>query len=114
VDVKHGKACQVIEHFILYSKSARKFKHKPNTMQNNGNRDLMVVLKDANIAPDVLNAETEWLNSILNTVESTRNLAYSCEILNLTRYKVERKYDKVLKALSEKPPRPFVFIFNKN
>ncbi len=83
-------------------------------MQNNGNRDLMVVLKDANINPETLNAETEWLNNMLNSVESTSNLAKFCELLNLTRYRVETKYDKVLKELTSNKNTPFVFIFNKN
>jgi hypothetical protein len=83
-------------------------------MQNNGSRDLMVVLKDANIAPEILNAETEWLNNMLNSVETTRNLAYFCEVLNLSRYRIETSYEKVLKVLSENRNRPFVFIFNKN
>ena len=83
-------------------------------MENNGNRDLMVVIKDARIAPEVLNAETEWLNTILNAVESTGNLAFCCEVLNLSSYRIEMKYEKVLKALSDKKNPPFVFIFNKN
>ncbi len=83
-------------------------------MQNNGNRDLMVFIKDAHIAPDMLNAETEWLNTILNSVESTGNLAFCCEVLNLSRYRIEVKYEKVLKTLCNKKTPPFVFIFNKN
>jgi hypothetical protein len=83
-------------------------------MQNKGSRDLMVVLKEAHVAPEILNAETEWLNAILNRVESTRNLAISCEIINLNRYKIEKRFDKVIAQLNEKANKPFVFIFNKN
>ena len=74
----------------------------------------MVVLKEAQMAPEILNAETEWLHTILNRVESNRNLAFSCEIINLNRYKIERRYEKVYASLHEKTLKPFVFIFNKN
>jgi hypothetical protein len=79
-----------------------------------GNRDLMVILRDAHTDEDWLNTETEWLNHILNRVEATGNLARSCEVLNLSRYKIEKKYERVLKALNAKELKPFVFIFNKN
>jgi hypothetical protein len=83
-------------------------------MNLNVNRDLMVVLREDHLDADWLNTETAWLNQILNRVEATANLAYSCEVLNLSRYKIEKKYDKVLKALKAKDLKPFVFIFNKN
>jgi|694.fasta_scaffold12901_4 hypothetical protein len=79
-----------------------------------GNRDLMVVLREDHADAEWLYAETEWLNIMLNKVEATANLAHCCEVLNLSRYKIEKKYDKVYKALNTKDLKPFVFIFNKN
>ncbi len=83
-------------------------------MNFNGNRDLMVVLRENHTDAEWLNAETEWLNKMLNRVELTSNLARSCEVLNLSRFKIEKKYDRVLKALKEKSLKPFIFVFNKN
>ena len=83
-------------------------------MHNKGNRDLMVVLREANLAPDMMLAETEWLNDILNFVEHPGNVAASCEIINISKYKIEKRYHKVLEALDYKALKPFQFIFNKN
>jgi hypothetical protein len=79
-----------------------------------GNRDLMVVLRPTHSDAKVLYAETEWLNSMLNHVESTPNLARCCEVIHLSRFRIETKYDRVLKALQQKELKPFVFVFNKN
>lgn len=79
-----------------------------------GNRDLMVVLREANLAPELLQAETEWLNTILNRVEQPRNVAVCCELLNLNRYKIEKRPDKVYDAVVARNLKPFIFIFNKN
>lgn len=83
-------------------------------MKYYGNRDLMVVIREAHADAEWLNNETEWLNQILNRVEATGNLARSCEVINLSRYKIEKRYDRVLKALNTKDPKPFIFVFNKN
>ncbi len=74
----------------------------------------MVVLKEAHIAPEILNAETEWLNTVLNRIESNRNLAISCEIINLNRYRIEKRFDKVLACINEQKLKPFIFLYNKN
>lgn len=74
----------------------------------------MVVLKGPHIAPESLDTETRWLHSILNSIESTQNLAFFCEALNLPRQKTETNYNNVLKILLKANPNPFVFIFNKN
>lgn len=79
-----------------------------------GNRDLMVVMRAAHSDAEMLYAETEWLNAVLNQVESTANLARCSEVINIPRYKVERKYEQVLKALKQKELKPFVFLFNRN
>ncbi len=83
-------------------------------MNNYGNRDLMIVLKHQNFDAEWLHTETEWLNRLLFRVESTANLAKSCEVINLSRFKIYKNYDRVLKALRENEIKPFVFVFNKN
>jgi len=83
-------------------------------MEHSGNRDLMVVLREANLAPELMQAETEWLHSLLNRVEMPRNVAQCSEVINLTRYKVEKKFDKVLKEVLSPNEKPFVFLFVKN
>lgn len=83
-------------------------------METNSGRNLLVVVKDTRIAPAVLQAETEWLNKILNEVESANNLAFCCEVLNLNKYRVETRYETVRKAILQREVKPFVFLFNKN
>ena len=83
-------------------------------MRENMNRDLMVVMNATRLSPGMLDAETEWLHAILDRVETTQNLALACEIINLNRFKIERRHEKILTCLAEKSSRPFVFIFNKN
>lgn len=83
-------------------------------MNNNRGRDLMVVLREANLAPDMMEAETEWLNGILNEVELPGNVAICCELINISRYKIEKKYQKILDAIVSKNLQPFHFIYNKN
>jgi len=115
VDALPKKVCPDIEQKDLIIIPVFNFRLNFSVMQkSNQNRDLMVVLKEAHMAPELLHTETEWLNTILNRVESTRNLATACEIINLNRYTIEKRFHKVIACLQEKNLRPFVFIFNKN
>lgn len=79
-----------------------------------GNRDLMVIMRASHSDAEMLYAETEWLNTVLNRVESTPNLARCCEVINISRYRVERRYDQVCNILKQKEFKPFVFLVNRN
>lgn len=83
-------------------------------MENAINRDLMIVQREANLAPEIMEAESQWLHTLLNRVEMPRNVALCSEVINLTRYKIEKKFDKVLKELISPLEKPFVFVFVKN
>ncbi|HSK13966.1 MAG TPA: hypothetical protein VK907_12185, partial [Phnomibacter sp.] len=80
-------------------------------MIHNANRELMVVLRSANMAPEVMEAETAWLNNVLNSVESPRSVASCSEVLDLTRYKIEKRFERVRKFVMERKKKPFVFLF---
>lgn len=82
--------------------------------ENATNRDLMVVLREANLAPEIMEAETQWLHNLLNRVEMPRNVALCSEVINLSRYKIEKRFEKVYKELASGEERPFVFVFVKN
>jgi hypothetical protein len=83
-------------------------------MKFSRSRDLLVVSRMAAISTELLHIETEGLHKMLDTIEATSNVANCCEILNLVRYRVEKRKEKVLKALQQPAHQPFIFIFNKN
>jgi hypothetical protein len=83
-------------------------------MKFSRSRDLLVVSRMAAISTELLHIETEGLHKMLDTIEATSNVANCCEILNLVRYRVEKRKEKVLKTLQQSGHQPFIFIFNKN
>lgn len=83
-------------------------------MEKHIHRDLMIILREAYTAPEEMEAETKWLHALLNRVEVPQNIALNCEVINLVRYKIERKYDRVLTEILSPKERPFVFVFVKN
>lgn len=74
----------------------------------------MVVAKDGYITPELLEAETHWLNNTLNKVEALRNVAAACEVIDMNRYRIVRKQQKVMEVMATGKHRPFIFVYNKN
>lgn len=83
-------------------------------MKNNGSRDLMVVTREAFVSPEFLEAETTWLNEILNKVEDKVNVAAVCEVIDLNKYKIISKKNRIVDLLCTPRHKPFVFLYNKN
>lgn len=74
----------------------------------------MVVTKDGAISPELLEAETHWLNATLNKVEALRNVAAACEVIDMNRYRIVRKQHRVMEVMASGRHRPFIFVYNKN
>ena len=83
-------------------------------MRNKAARDLMVVGREAFVSPDVLEAEANRLNEMLNKVEVLSNVAIAMEVADLNRYKMIRQSAKVYRYLLDSHDKPFVFFLNKN
>jgi len=83
-------------------------------MRNKAARDLMVVGREAFVSPDVLEAEANRLNEMLNKVEVLSNVAIAMEVADLNRYKMIRQSAKVYRYLLDSNDKPFVFFLNKN
>ncbi|MCU0375166.1 MAG: hypothetical protein MUF24_07645 [Chitinophagaceae bacterium] len=83
-------------------------------MRNKAARDLMVVGREAFVSPDVLEAEANRLNEMLNKVEVLSNVATAMEVADLNRYKMIRQSSKVYRYLLDCPEKSFVFFLNKN
>lgn len=83
-------------------------------MKFSRSRDLMVVSRTAALSTELLQIEAEGLHKLLDTIEASPNLAICCEIINLARYRIEKRREKVIKILQQRELQPFIFIFNKN
>jgi hypothetical protein len=83
-------------------------------MKFSRSRDLLVVSRMATFSTELLQIETEGLHKLLDSIEDTSNVANCCEILNLVRYRVQKRRERVLKTLHQPAHQPFIFIFNKN
>jgi hypothetical protein len=77
-------------------------------------RDLLVLSKEINDDPDLMEREIEILDSILYQVETLYELCLCCELIDVNRYKIIRKPFLLEKAIRQKAFKPFQFLFNKN
>ncbi|MFY7900780.1 MAG: hypothetical protein ACOVNY_11395 [Chitinophagaceae bacterium] len=79
-----------------------------------GNRDLLVLSKNASLSDDSLKHELEILNTLLFNVENLHSFCTAHEIIDVNKYKVIKKIHLIQQIIREKALKPFVFIFNKN
>ncbi len=77
-------------------------------------RDLLVLSKRASDNPDLLKQEVEILDSILLLIETTKNLCTCIEVIDINRYKIIQKPERLEKLVNQFTLKPFEFIFNKN
>jgi hypothetical protein len=77
-------------------------------------RDLILLRKEDQ--PDELNIEREvdWINHLLQTVETISSLCNAHELIDLNRYKIYQDNVSISKALKQKELKPFQFLFNRN
>ena len=81
---------------------------------NPQNRDLLVLTKKELMNQQELEHEIELLNSLFHLVEHSDAFYIANEVIDINRYKVIRKLQKVRQVLKEQKLKPFVFISNKN
>jgi len=78
------------------------------------NRDLLVLSKNASPDPQQLEQEVEKLHEILFHIETLRNFCIVNELIDVNRYKVITKPEKIERIVRENRLKPFQFISNKN
>ncbi len=78
------------------------------------NRDLLLLTKKTSPDPKELEHEVEQLHELLFVVESFPNFCVANEILDLNRYKVIQKANRIERIIKENRLKPFQFIVNKN
>lgn len=77
------------------------------------NRDLLVLARSSAENPNA--QEIELLNELLCHVESMEVFCNANEIIDLNKYKVITKPDKIMRLIWKRETiKPFVFINNKN
>jgi len=77
-------------------------------------RDLILLRKEDHT--DELNIErvVDWINHLLQTVETISSLCNAHELIDLNRYKIYQDNVSISKALKQKEIKPFQFLFNRN
>ncbi len=78
------------------------------------NRDLLLLTKKNSPDPKELEHEVEQLHELLFIVESFPNFCVANEILDLNRYKIIQKANRIEKLVKKNRLKPFQFISNKN
>ena len=81
---------------------------------NPQNRDLLVLTKKELMNQKELEREIELLNDLFYHVENSNALCIANEVIDINRYKIIGKLQKVRQILKESKLKPFVFISNKN
>ncbi|MFT4155680.1 hypothetical protein [Parafilimonas sp.] len=80
----------------------------------NPRRDLLVLTKKEKLNRQELEHEIELLNNLFFKVESSETYCSANEVIDVNRYKVITKLQKVKQVLRGYRHKPFVFISNKN
>ena len=77
------------------------------------NRDLLVLLNEE-VASDSLDKEVESLHALLHIVEKIENISISHEVINVNKYRIFSDKRTVMKVLTSKRIKPFIFLNNLN
>jgi hypothetical protein len=78
------------------------------------NRDLLLLSKKASPDPKELEHEVEKLHEMLFHVESMSNFCIANEVIDLNRYKIIQKQNRIERIVRQRMLKPFQFINNKN
>jgi hypothetical protein len=80
----------------------------------NANRDLLVLMKDTTLNDLEIEMEVKQLNFLLMAKETIETFCQVSDIIDISRNKMVKNYNKI-KAIMEQPIlSPFLFICNKN
>lgn len=80
----------------------------------NSNRDLLVLFNQELMTPQAIELEVEKLHRLLYSIERINNLAIAHEIIDLNKYKVINKQQRLHTVLRQSELKPFVFLNCKN
>ena len=80
----------------------------------NSNRDLLVLVRDANTDQDAIQYELQQLNRLLLRFETLESFCTAHEVFDLNKYRVVTKMSRLQKIIEQDEIKPFVFICNKN
>jgi len=78
------------------------------------NRDLLVLVKDEYYTREAMEIELQQLNRLLFDFETLENFCTAHEVFDMNRYRIISAPRKLVKIISRKEIKPFVFISNKN
>ena len=81
---------------------------------NNNHRDLLLLFNHELMTPKALELELSRLHVLLYNIDSSENVANSCELIDLNRYKIIKNYIEVRNYLRSRQKKPFVFLNNRN
>lgn len=83
-------------------------------MMRRGHRDLLVVSGKLHQSPQ-FEDEIRQIESLLLWVELVAQIAAASEVIDLKRYRVVRKKEKVARLIRDRDTEvPFMFLFNLN
>jgi hypothetical protein len=77
-------------------------------------RDLILLRKEGHTDELNIEREVDWINHLLQTVETISSLCNAHELIDLNRYKIYQDNVSISKALKQKEIKPFQFLFNRN
>ncbi len=81
---------------------------------NTSNRDLLVLLNNDLLSQQAIEHQVELLHEMLYQVERTENLCIAHELIDLNKYKIISKSNKIRDFIRRKEEVPFLFLSNKN
>lgn len=81
---------------------------------NYSNRDLLVLFNQELMSPQSIEHEVELLHKLLYSLERIENLIAAHEIIDLNKYKVTNKANRLRRLFQHKELNPFVFLNCKN
>ena len=83
-------------------------------MKRKKRRDLLVLLNEDHRSKEAIDHEVEWLHEVLYYVEELDNFCKAHELIDVNRYRIYDKPNRVKKAVLRQSAKAFEFISNKN
>jgi hypothetical protein len=80
----------------------------------NANRDLLVLIKDAQLNEKEIEQAVKQLNFLLLTQETVEVFCSVTDVINISKNKIITNPRKIKAIISQPTLQPFVFIYNKN
>jgi hypothetical protein len=78
------------------------------------NRDLLYCLRNDYSNRQMVDQELEWLHSMLRKVERAEVFCNAHEVIDLNRYRINRKSAFIMRVAKKEISDKYLFLFNKN